>query len=223
MPLLEHIIRLYAPHTCLGCGFEGDRLVCRNCASNLSGVPSRCYRCKSVTRDFAVCDRCKSRTPLRNVYVAQHHEGLSKQLLHQTKYERARAGLREMALRMAHVLSANPETVLVPVPTATSRVRQRGYDQSVLLARELSRETGLGRAQFLRRVGQAHQVGSGRKDRIRHLAHAFRVVRHNRLQGANVLLVDDVITTGATLETAARLLKNAGAARVDAVVFSQPS
>ncbi|MCA9327581.1 ComF family protein [Candidatus Saccharibacteria bacterium] len=175
-------------------------------------------------RDFAVCTRCKPHTPLRHVYVAQHHTGLAKQLLHQTKYERAQAGVHEMAAMMVSLLPTTAEgIVLVPVPTATRRVRQRGYDQSVVLARELSRESGLPRAHFLRRVGQAHQVGSGRKARIAHLANAFRVVRQGQLQGAHIVLVDDVITTGATLETAAKLLKKAGAARVDAIVFSQPS
>ena len=106
-------------------------------------------------------------------------------------------------------------------PTATSRVRQRGYDQAKLLARALARQAGLPYLDCLARVGQTHQVGATREQRLRQLQAAFRVRRPNAVRSAYLLLVDDVSTTGATLELAATILKSAGARRVDAIVFAQ--
>lgn len=138
------------------------------------------------------------------------------------KYGRAQAGAAEAAKLMAGLIADVPEDiVLVHIPTATSRVRQRGYDHALLLARALARASYRERAGLLARVGQAHQVGSGRAERIQQLHDAFRPVRPAAIRGRHVMLVDDVLTTAATLETAARALKRAGAERVSAIVFAQ--
>ncbi|HSX05969.1 MAG TPA: phosphoribosyltransferase family protein [Candidatus Saccharimonadales bacterium] len=138
------------------------------------------------------------------------------------KYERAQAGVAEIALLLARQLAGfSGDAVLVPVPTATSRVRARGYDHAALLAREVSRLTNTPRRIVLRRVGQAHQVGSRRSQRLEQLQAAFRPVQVNEIRGRHIILIDDVLTTGATLEAAARVLRRAGAARVDAIVFAQ--
>jgi len=157
------------------------------------------------------------------VYVATHYDDEQvRKLLHATKYERARDGIQSMVDCIVPALSGLPNDVLlVPVPTASSRVRQRGYDQAVLLAHEIGVRTNLHSARFLARIGQAHQVGAGRTKRIEHLKGAFRSVHNRGLRDAHIVLVDDVLTTGATLETAARVLKQAGVAQVDAIVFAQ--
>lgn len=222
MLLFERLISLYAPLVCLGCSKEADALLCPSCRAHVPTVPTRCYRCRAVTRDYVVCDGCRRHTSLRRVLVAMHYDGLAKELVHRAKYERARAGIAEMAELMTPLLPLLPDKIIfVPVPTATSRVRQRGYDQAVALAQLLARSSGSGVVQALSRLGQAHQVGAGRKERLEHLEHAFRLVRPQRIRGAHCILVDDVLTTGATLETAARVLKRAGARRVDAIVFAQ--
>ncbi|QQS20213.1 ComF family protein [Candidatus Saccharibacteria bacterium] len=156
------------------------------------------------------------------MHVALHYDGLAKELLHHAKYERARSGLAEMAELLAPLLAHLPkDAVLVPVPTATRRVRQRGYDQAEVLARILAGSQNVLCESFLARTSQAHQVGSGKAERLRHLEGAFRIIHANRLQGKHIILVDDVLTSGATLETAGRLLKKAGAKQVDAIVFAQ--
>jgi ComF family protein len=222
MLLIERLVSLYAPHSCLECGKENDRLACVSCSMALPHVPSRCYRCHAVTRDYAVCGHCRRTTPLSNAYVAMHYEGLAKELLHHTKYERARSGVSEIADLMTPLLSLLPEdAILVPVPTATSRVRQRGYDQADLLAAELARRSGRPVVRALARLGQAHQVGASRTERINHLRDAFRVTGKQGIAGKHCIVVDDVLTTGATIETAARLLRKSGAKRVDTCVFCQ--
>jgi ComF family protein len=145
-----------------------------------------------------------------------------KELVHRMKYERAQAGTREVARLLAPLLIGTPaDLLLVHIPTATGRVRSRGYDHARLIARELSRCSGLESAALLGRLGQAHQVGATRAERLRQLEGAFRPLRPELIVGRQIVLVDDVLTTGATLETAARVLRRAGAARVDAVVLAQ--
>jgi ComF family protein len=126
-----------------------------------------------------------------------------------------------MAGLLKRRLLFDTDMMLVHVPTAAVRVRQRGYDQAELLTRELSRLTGLPQRYLLARSGSSRQVGASRAERVLHLSDAFRVRRPELVAGKRILLVDDVLTTGATIEAAARTLKKAGAARVDAIVFAQ--
>ena len=219
---IEAFVRLFAPHVCLGCGAEEDRLLCEGCAASIAVVPSRCYRCKAVTDDYTVCATCRSKTPLRQVIVLTHYTGMPKELIHKMKYERARAGIAEAAQLLGPQLVYLPaDAMLTHVPTASSRVRQRGYDHARLLACHLATTSGYPYGTALARVGQAHQVGAKRAERLRQLRGAFRPVHLQLVQGKHVVLVDDVLTTGATLETAARELKRAGAATVSAIVFAQ--
>jgi ComF family protein len=224
MSILDRIVSLYAPFACLGCELETDSVLCAACTENVARVPSRCYRCQATTRGYEVCAGCRRKTPLRRVAVWAHYEGQAKELIHRAKYERARVGLLEAADCMrTHIPQFGPDVLLVPVPTATGRARQRGYDQALVIARHLSRHSGLPTARLLARLGQAHQVGAGRAERVAHLQNAFRALQSEKIRGAHIVLIDDVCTTGATLESAARTLRAAGAKRVDALVFAQPN
>lgn len=223
MHLVEKLIAIFAPHICLGCGVEANKLLCDGCRHALPRLPSRCYRCHAITRDYSVCVKCSRTSSLSHVQAVTTYDGLAKELLHRAKYERAQSGLYEISgqLYEAHKTYAQPEIILVPLPTATSRVRQRGYDHAVILARDLSSLLGTPMSQLLRRTTQAHQVGASRAARFRHMEGAFRVTQPARLSGAHVLLIDDVTTTGATLEAAAKVCKQHGATRVDALVYAQ--
>jgi ComF family protein len=139
------------------------------------------------------------------------------------KYSGLRAAVSDMAGAIAERVAfpSSASVLLVPVPTASSRVRQRGYDQAVLLAKALARQADFPYASLLLRSGQQRQVGASRRQREAQLASAFVVRRAKKIEGARVILVDDVKTTGATLEAAALALKQAGAKSVEAAVFAQ--
>lgn len=115
-----------------------------------------------------------------------------------------------------------PEQVMIaPIPTPSSRVRRRGFDHTALLAREISARQKLEYRQVLRRVGSSRQVGSGRAVRLKQAESSYAVTNPAHVRGRHIVLIDDVVTTGATLQAAARLLRKAGAKKVDAVVFAK--
>ncbi|HVA11400.1 MAG TPA: phosphoribosyltransferase family protein [Candidatus Dormibacteraeota bacterium] len=155
--------------------------------------------------------------------AATVYDGISKNLIWKLKLAGARAAAHIMAERLAPLVERTTETIIVPVPTATGRARQRGYDQARLLARELARGARLPYRDCLARHGQTHQHGLPRRERLAQLAGTFRVTRRQAVPGAHIILVDDVVTTGATLEAAAAVLRAGGAARIDAVTFAQPN
>lgn len=222
MNVFERLISIVAPHHCLVCDAEGT-LVCDNCAPVLVRVsPSRCYRCYTVTTQSSTCKKCRKISSLSHVWITTQYTGVYKELIHVLKFERARAAADVIVRAM---LSSLPKeysnAILVPIPTASTRMRLRGYDQSVLIASGISKQLHLPMKQLLVRMGQSRQVGSSKADRLNQLERAYKVIRKDKVKGSHIILVDDVMTTGGTLESAARTLKKAGASRVDAVVFAR--
>ena len=221
--LMDTIARLYAPYICVGCGAEGPTLLCQGCVMGLSSVPPRCYYCRQVSRGYETCVTCRKRSRLSQVFVLAPYDGDLKEVIHVFKYERASGAVKQLGDLLTPLLQEIAgDYVLVPAPTATSRVRQRGYDHAVLLARRLAKNSGKSMVEALARTGQAHQVGSDRKARFAHAKGAFRVRLPQKVADRHVVLVDDILTTGATLNEAARVLRKAGAKKVSAIVLAQP-
>jgi ComF family protein len=222
MGIIEKAVRIFAPYTCIGCGIEDDRMLCQSCSNDLVPVASRCYVCGCRTDQYRTCIDCVPTTPLASVVSYAHYEGYAKRLVYLMKYERAKGVACELASLMSRHADRLPRGVLyVPVPTASSRVRMRGYDHAILLARHLAKQNGGTCALPLRRQGQTRQVGATKLERRRQLAEAYRLVRADVVQDRHIVLVDDVLTTGATLEAAARVIAAAAPRRIDAITFAQ--
>lgn len=218
----ESLIRHIAPHNCLSCDAEGD-LVCFGCRPDaFLALPSRCYRCRRLTTEYAVCKSCRSSSSLRRVWVGTAYKDIAKQLLWRYKFQRARAAAVPIAQTLHERLPFLPSTTVVSfVPTATSRLRLRGYDQAELIAVEFARLRQLPCRRLIARISQVRQVGASRKQRQEHMRRAFLVTKPVLCRGAHVLVIDDVLTTGATLEAVAQTLRRAGAIHVDGAAFAQ--
>src|SRR3990167_2054123 len=220
MSLLETMISTVAPHACLSCGREG-KIICNLCRPDIClPIPSRCYLCKAATQDFAVCDKCRRKSALRHVWVASEFENLVKELIHKFKFGHAQAATPIIAQYMSDCLPFVEDMLIVPLPTASSRARLRGYDHTKLIAKQLSMLRHLPYAVALSRMGQTRQVGAKRAERTKQLEGSFWVNNKSVVNKERILLVDDVTTTGATLGVAAKALKRAGAKQVNAVVFA---
>ena len=223
MPLLEVILTTFAPHTCLSCQAEGSML-CTSCQPLVaSPMTPQCYRCLELTQSGPICPNCQPLVPLTNIWVGTSYTGLNKDLIHRLKFERAQASIKPIVQILAQrTPNFSHSTVIVPVPTATKRVRQRGYDQARLLARQLAGRKRVQMRRLLKRTGQVRQVGANRQQRLAQLQNAFYVpTKLIARVPRQVVLVDDILTTGASLESAARVLLQVGVQRVDAVVFAQ--
>ncbi len=151
------------------------------------------------------------------------HGGLMRDLAHRLKY----GDQQHVVPLLARLLQdAGRELLpgchlLLPIPLARMRLWQRGFNQAAVLAHALHRRTGVPHDPMLleRKRDTPSQVGLTREQRKDNMSGAFAIAegRKGEIKGRNVLLIDDVITTGATIEAAARVLKRAGAARIDAL------
>ena len=142
------------------------------------------------------------------VPAAITYQGVGRRLLLGLKYANGRTLVRPLAARMAALVDPVTIDVVTWAPTAPGRVRRRGYDQSELLARAVAAELGVPCRRLLRRAsGSAPQTGRSRMERS--VGPSFVARRFWR--SLRVLVVDDVVTTGATLQAAKRALERAGA------------
>lgn len=222
MFILERAISIIAPHVCIGCGQEGA-VVCDWCLPDIaSSLPSRCYRCKAQTDNGLVCRSCRRTSRLKHVWVRTSYEGSAKQLVHDFKFVRKQAAARQLALLTAECLPyLSSDTVITHIPTAPNRIRQRGYDHARLLVKAVAKECKLPYTSLLARTGRVRQVGATREKRLKQMEGVFRAKKGKIPKNAPILLVDDIVTTGGTLESAARCLWKAGVKQVDAAVFAQ--
>jgi ComF family protein len=218
------------PPCCLACGErgEGARDLCRACADALPWLGIACPSCAlplPLPGPAVACGGCLQHPPpLVQVQAAFVYARPLDRLLPQLKFHGDLAAGRLLSQLMAQACAGAPRPdALVPIPLHATRLRRRGYDQALELARPLARQFGLPlRSELLRRckatAPQSEQASA--TDRQRNLRDAFQVPAGVSLP-AHVALVDDVMTTGATLHAAAKALRRAGVPRVDAWVCAR--
>ena len=149
---------------------------------------------------------------LSYVHAAYPYEGQARTLIRRLKYERVRAASVPLARQMVF-LPSGEEEIIVPVPTDRKRQRQRGFNQATLLAQHIGRELGMEVCVALTRVSSRRpQTGLSAAQRRMNLVGCM--ASSEAVNGKRVLLVDDVYTTGATAQEAARALRSAGAVSV---------
>lgn len=223
----QRLLRGLVVTRCLVCREAGsdNRDLCAACAAALPWMPHACSRCaRPMPAGDPLCGSCLRRAPPLDAVVAAFDYGFPvDRLLPRFKFHRdlAAGALLGACLARATAEAVRPDA-LVPVPLHVARLRQRGYDQALELARVLARHHGLCLcADLLRRVrATAPQSRLDAKARRRNLRRAFTACASAGVP-AHVALVDDVMTTGATLHAAAHALRRAGVARVDAWVCAR--
>lgn len=216
---------LFVPR-CLICGELGANGLdlCANCRQCLPILKHACSHCALPLADPGVCQHCQQRDPvLGHCHAAFIYGFPLDRLVPRLKFHRDLAAgrlLAELLIESVAAASLPQPQALVPVPLHAGRLRQRGYDQALELARPLARRLNLSlRADALQRTrATAAQSELDASQRQRNLQQAFRACGP---MPAHVALIDDVMTTGATLHAAARALRQAGVQRVDAWVCAR--
>jgi ComF family protein len=204
--------------------------LCGECLSALPRHPASVCACGQplAATAAATCGRCRrGLNPLTRGASLGPYEGGLRTAIHELKFRGRRRVAAQLARRLWEQRSAralfDDETVLVPVPLHPRRLRERGFNQSELVARELARLAGcrLCAQALVRRRATPAQTGLSAAARRTNVAGAFVVRRHGAIAGRTVVLVDDVFTTGATALACARALKEGGAAGVCLVTLAR--
>lgn len=222
MKVLDKLLSFVAPNDCVGCGDEGD-IVCEACRLEfVVPPPSRCAHCLKLSTSYSLCDAAKKEFPVAHIWVASDYSSVSKKLVKALKFGGKRQAARQMAKSLAETLPyMKPQTLIIPCPTITKHVRTRGFDHGQMIAKELACLLGAVYEPVLARLDQKAQVGTKADERRKQLIGKIYVTKPRYVVGQDVLIVDDVYTTGSTIREAARALRASGVRHVNAAVFSQ--
>lgn len=197
-------------------------MLCEQCSRDeLKLSVSSCFHCGKLTKDFSTCSTCKRRERPKHVVVGVQYRGLAKELVAASKYNSRRGGLYRMAEILNGRIADMQFSIVTHLPTTSDRIRSRGFDQSQILAKEIAAHRKLPYAPLLHRKHRDHQVGGTRSQRLERASSAYQAVNVSSIDGAQVLLVDDVMTTGASIASASQILIQAGAKSVDVAVFAR--
>jgi len=217
--ILQRIVELVAPASCLRCGTEGAAL-CEACraAPEFRASP-KCFRCLRPALNGRTCAECRELTALAGVAVAAHYDGAVKELILELKFHRLQSAAGAAAGLVGGALPAAEFDLVTAVPVSAGRYRERGYNQSRLIAVRVAGQLGVPYRELLGREGSAHQLGVDRRTRLQQVAGAFYSLR--ALAGERILIVDDVITTGATLSECAGVLRAGGGGEIWGAVVAR--
>jgi len=225
---------LFPPH-CVTCGenTEPGEYVCAGCADDLQPLRApMCARCSwpffgAITEAF-ICGDCDGREVHYECAVAAYRaRGVVRDLIHQFKYERKRHLRVPLARWLAETLedpriAGKDVDAFVPVPLHPTRKREREFNQAEELCALLSKHTGIPAIDALRRVRYTTtQTRLTREERMENLRGAFHARHTAQVNGRHIVLVDDVFTTGSTVEECSRVLRRAGAASVRVVTVAR--
>jgi ComF family protein len=217
-PVGRSLLEFLFPSRCVGCGEEGTFL-CADCRGALPSIQSPfCNICGRPLSPGEPCPDCRRwQLEINGIRAPFRFEGVIRDAIHKLKYHHFRALAPSLAGLLAGYLEVRPlaADVLVPVPIHSRRLRERGYNQSALLAKELSKLVAIPVVEdcLFRSKNTSSQTKADAQTRRRNVSGAF-LCRDRRLEGQRVLIVDDVCTTGATLDSCAVALRRGGASLV---------
>lgn len=228
---------LFNSSSCLlcGAGCPGSIAICTSCQAELPSIQSACHRCAVALGPEAprqrLCGQCSvNPPPFERCYPLGDYSFPLREMIARLKFHAhfsiGRALGQLLAQRLAPVLEATPPDILLPVPLHLGRLRQRGFNQSIEIAQQLSHYFGIPTLpQYCQRVRPSQpQRGLSAAARAKNVQGIFRIAPeaiHSRPR--HIVIVDDVVTTMATVKAIASLLKKEGVERVDIACLARVS
>lgn len=222
--ITDFFLDLIFPKKCV-CG-KWDTLLCDSCKAKINYKSSQtCPLCRKLSANGKTCPACRHKTALTGVMIFGSHETVLKKLIWNYKYELIKAlsvPLSEMLVMKFGSELKRKKPVVTFVPLSKNRMNWRGFNQSELLAKEVSSKLELELQPLLKRVGKGKtQVGLRRRERIKNLKGRIEPLAGIAADNKKVVIVDDVYTSGATLEECARVLRKKGFREIYGLVISR--
>lgn len=225
--VMSFVLDLLFPPRCAGCG-RVDTMLCRDCQSAFELIQAPiCPRCGQPQPAETVCKRCTIVQPLYHTARSQYlYSGPLRRAIHALKYDGRRElsdTLAGMMLELVNSVAADQSVVLCAAPMHTARLRERGFNHAEDLVQSLCRQgghTALPADALMRIRDTPTQVGLDLQARQENVRDAFRA-KAELVHGQSVLLIDDVFTTGSTMDACARALAEGGAVSINAVTLAR--
>ena len=214
------LLDLIAPHSCRGCRHLGS-IICKRCKNDILNTKIQiCPNCKTRINNH----RCPKCTNLPPIYIVGERSSLIGALVHDFKYY----SIHALAKPLAEILNESlpnytHKTIIVPLPTISRHIRERGLDHTYLIAKHFSRIRGKNYQvqKLLLRNKNTIQVGANRSARITQANSAYTITSKAIIDpGATYILFDDVWTTGASLRAGEKKLREAGAKTIKLVILA---
>lgn len=217
------------PKYCVGCKKIGDYL-CDKCFSMISfNVIEKCLECERPAIDGLTHPICKNKYSIDGVFSILAYKGIVKKLLYVFKYKPYVSSLKKFLVDFMYegliqkevfMSNLNDKLCFVPIPLSKERERNRGYNQSSLISIGIAQKfNGIVLPLIIRVRDQKSQVGLPREERLKNSKGVFKINKDISMPQI-IFLVDDVITTGATIIEATKILKKNGAKHVYAIIFA---
>lgn len=231
--LLEKIKQeLFADEfVCLCCGderFNSDfGYLCKNCYDKITFITHPCQKCGDETGGLdAFCENCKSKDvshKFDKAYAVAKYAGTAKELVYSLKYGKNRYVAKiiiDFLLRKFDEIG-EPFDVIIPVPLGQKRLKKRGFNQAEVLARGIASERNiiLDVSSVIRAKETRTQTDMTKHARAENVKNAFAVTDSDSIKDKKILLLDDIVTTGATTDEISRLLLKKGAKSVSVLAF----
>lgn len=228
--IFKNLIELVFPSNCFGCETEGVWL-CDKCLDLIQICDTACcFWCNSKNLRGNICSSCKRISNLSSLYsITVYQNPIFQKMLHNLKYNFASSTIDSFAMLLDKYFSLNKlpdlpkDSVLIPIPLHKKRLAERGFNQSELIAREIEKIIHLDiDSTLLTRIKNTKsQMTLNKSDRIINMENSFACINSDKIRGKNIVLIDDVLTTGETIKEATQVLLKSGCASVSAIVMAK--
>lgn len=220
MNLFDSILGIIAPYDCLQCGAQGSAW-CKACLLTYPTLPSICYICARATKDHMPCNEHSTKYTPHNIFIAGDYSDSLQAVIRAYKFDYWRAAAHSLAQYLdTAVPYIAKDTIVTYVPATGNHVRERGFNHVKNISKVFAHMRHLPHHSTLLRVSYATQKGANRETRMQQLQNAFMPLP-GVAHGKNVLLIDDVVTTGATIQECTKQLYKTGANSVQVAVIAR--
>lgn len=221
---LDFILDFLFPKKCLGCGNIG-KYFCEDCLTKIKRAENQvCPGCYEVSFNGKTHEKCRKKTELTGLYFGFLYEGMIKRAVRKIKYQQVFSIKMElMDLFMRNFPREKfQEFVFIPIALHKRRLRERGFNQAEIIAKEICKRANYTFCgNVLKRVKNTKtQTELTRRERQKNIAGAFQIENAEEIRGKKIAVIDDVFTSGATLNECAKELKKSGAKEVWGVVVA---